>query len=104
MSERNRRIENLERRIKMLEQDERKHDLKIREHSWMLDAHGIMHEQHRAAIQPLIDERQAATVTITISREAAKDFSEAYWDPDKECDCAGCQVVPVIRAALKETK
>lgn len=44
------------------------------------------------------------TVTITISREAAKDFLEAYWDPDKECDCAGCQVVPVIRAALKETE
>ena len=40
------------------------------------------------------------TVTITMSREDAERFTEAYWDPDRECDCAGCQVVPVIRAAL----
>jgi len=42
------------------------------------------------------------TITITISRAQAKRFTDAYWDPDKECDCAACQVVPVIRAALEE--
>jgi len=104
MSERNRRIENLERRIKMLEQDERKHDLKIREHSWMLDAHGIMHEQHRAAIQPLIDERQADTVTITISRDYAKNM--ATWEPNWSIGFYDelCEVTEACRAALKETE
>jgi hypothetical protein len=48
--------------------------------------------------------KQPDTVTITISRRDAERFTEAYWDPDKECDCAGCQVVPVIRATLEGEK
>ena len=76
MSQRKRKIEDLERRIKMLEEDERKHDLVIREHGYRLDRHDRIYEQHRAAVQPLLDERQAKTVTITISRDVAKDLAE----------------------------
>ena len=58
--------------------------------------------QALAELEEALYRYDSDTVTITISREDAERFTDAYWDPDKECDCAACQVVPVIRAALEE--
>jgi len=52
----------------------------------------------------LIDERQADTVTITISRDYAKNM--ATWEPNWSIGFYDelCEVTEACRAALKETE
>lgn len=100
MSEHKRKIEDLERRVKMLEEAERKHDLAIREHGNRLDHQHFIQEQHRAAVQPLLDERQAKTVTITIDRKDAEQWATG-WSADDDGASELNRMIAAIRAALE---
>ena len=66
-----REIEQMALRIKLLEEDSRRHDLKIREQGLAIHRHDDMFMLNKAAVQPLLDEQMRKNVTVTISREDA---------------------------------
>jgi cysteinyl-tRNA synthetase len=76
MSKRRQQIKELKRRIKMLEEAEFRHAMASQEYVRRLDLNDRILDQHRMAVQPLLDERQAKTVTITISREDAEHYAK----------------------------
>ena len=76
--------ENIKMRLKMLEDSERKHDIYIKAHESRLDRHDEVYVQIRAALQPILDERQAENVTITIKREDAEKLRDGNpWEVPK---------------------
>ncbi len=98
MSKRRQQIEELKRRINVLEEAEFRHAMASREYVRRLDFHDRFLNQHSMAVHPLLDERQAKTVTITISREDAEGWASKE---DHIHATAWGPVDKAIRAALE---
>ena len=96
---RKREIEQMALRIKLLEEDSRKHDLKIREQGLAIHRHDAMFMQHKAAVQPLLDEQMRKNVTVTLDKSDADYMAEDEWEDDRLR-----RVALAIRAALEGEK
>ena len=98
---RKREIEQMALRIKLLEEDSRKHDLKIREQGLAIHRHDGMFMQHKAAVQPLLDEQMRKNVTVTISREDAEILIAGPRQEGQRFRDASNRELDAIRAALE---
>ena len=93
-------IEQMALRIKLLEEDSRKHDLKIREQGLAIHIHDGMFMQHKA----LLDEQMRKNVTVTISREDAEILIAGPRQEGQRFRDASNRELDAIRVALKEKR